>query len=226
MTVNVGMQAEPPLGAQAVSRPASLVVSAAGVQDGAAFARQQLAVAVPAPVQVAAVASQLPQFFKPVVRTPSSPLAAQFIAQGAVSDMSDLALFEPEVPPPQVSPMGGGTDAEFLATMRLARGEENSAAPRKLAATPSANVAKTNVPSHTRTAEGAASIEQPFASAGANTLLQKPEFSTPMQLTLALPGLITHFARSPGLFSTRGVGAYQLASSRNASIRKELASVD
>ncbi len=83
-------------------------LSAAGVRDAAALARQQLPSAVPAPSALSAMA---PQFVPhptpkpaPKAQSSASALAAQIIAQNPEADSEFLAVFAPPPPPAPAHP--------------------------------------------------------------------------------------------------------------------------
>jgi hypothetical protein len=179
-------------------RAAAPVVSVTGVTDDAAMARQQLPSAVPAPAQLAASAAYVPSAYKPLVRMPSSALAAQWLAQDASAGESEagVALFAPPKPAaPTAPPMAD----HLLADMRMARGELPP---------DEARVAATRDAAATLTSEARASVfNEQRRSAGLSSL------------AASLPTLFNAFVRKPSLVQARGVAAYQLAAARNVTIK-------
>ncbi len=196
MTINLAPLPENTGAPQPTLRATPDAVSAAGVRDPAAVNRQQLPSAVPAPVQVAAYAAYLPTSYKPLVRTPSSSTAAQFIDQGAAADESALAIFEP--PPPPAPPAKPEADA-YLADLRMARGEVEHPPEARVVARADASQAATVTQK----------TEAPVA-----------ERSGIASLAATLPPLSVILGHKPGLSQVLGVAAYQLATNRNASLRK------
>ena len=91
----LGGAAEAAVPSQAL-RSAQPIISAAGVNDLGALARQQLTIATPAPSFIAAytpgIVPQKPAP-RPAINIAASPLAAQFIAQDANLTSDDLAIF-------------------------------------------------------------------------------------------------------------------------------------
>jgi hypothetical protein len=205
MTINLNGLPESLAAPTPQLRAGVVVVSTASVNDGGASARQQLANAVPAPVQVAAYAPFVAQQPKPIIRTPSSALAAQFIGQGSFTRDEDLALFEPAKP---AAPMPTSED-DFIAAMRMARGEFGPAnAARPMAANP------TTTQANTREAMAVANH-----AAQATTANDAASRSGMTQLAAALPALFSHFVARPTFTQARGVVAYQLSLARNAGLR-------
>jgi hypothetical protein len=209
MTINLNGLPESLAAPAPQSRAGVVVVSTASVNDGGASARQQLTNAVPAPVQVAAYAPFIPQQPKPVIRTSSSALAAQFISQGALTSEEDLALFEPAKPvtlPPTAEDEAGN---DFIAAMRMARGEFT---PANLARP--TTVKPATIQTTTRDAMAAAN-----SAALATVATDNAARSGMTQLAAALPALFSHFAARPTFTQARGVVAYQLSLARNAGLR-------
>lgn len=180
-------------------------VSSAGVHDPGALARQQLPSAVPAPAQVTAYAPYTASAYRPVVRTVSSPLAAQFIAQEAGSGEDELfGIFEPS---PAKNQSVIVPQDSYLSDIRAARGEAPAAPQEATNAAPS-NAAKSpaSAPSQPTTREAS---EAAIASRNSTS-----------QLASALPPLTLLVGRQPTLSTARGVGAYQLTNTRNAATQK------
>lgn len=183
-----------------MTRTAPDAVSAAGVRDPAALSRQQLPSAVPAPVQVVPYAAYMPPAYRPPIRTVSSPLAAQFIAQVGEAEASGLMdIFELPTPPP--APSNDASD-DYLQDMRLARGEPTVAA-------------TTNPARATKTATAPTTAEPGIIEPGGVS-----------QRAAALPALSLIIGQPAGLAGVRGIGAYQLASARNAAARKSMPAPD
>jgi hypothetical protein len=191
-------------------------ISAAGVNDAAALARQQLATAVPAPAAIAAYSPNIVQQPKPIVRNPiaapSSSLAAQFIAQGVVDSTEALEIFTPR---PTVTT---GTDApiedDYLTALRVARGD--------IQAAQSAQKTPATKPSQQAT-QAAAQAELTVNKTTANAASETVARSVVAQAASGLPALFNQFIRKPTILTTRGLGAYQLAEARNAATRKAVA---
>ena len=208
MTVNVATLPETaaaPLALRAV--PAS--ISAAGVNDLVAIARQQMQLAVPAPALIAAYSTNVQaqsqiKNARPaaIANTVSSPLAAQFIAQLPNVNAQDLAIFAPSPnaaadiaqPPPE---------DDYITTLKIARGEVTLAKPAT-AATP---------PSPAQTSEAAPTQKPAPAEATARAGVAA--------LAASLPALVVPFTRAPTLEKARGVAAYQLAQTRGTLARKQ-----
>lgn len=211
MTSNVlGLSVD--TGAPALNvRAQATLISPAGVNDAAALARQQLTTAVPAPTLIAAYSANVPQQPKPPVRptptAPSSSLAAQFIAQEAVTSAEELAIF---VSRAATVATNTPADDDFLATLRMARGDipapKNAAV---LTAKPSQELAQATI----QTQVAATTT----ATNAANETLARTVVA---QAATGLPALFTQFIRKPTIINTRGLTAYQLAEARNAAMRK------
>jgi hypothetical protein len=204
-------------GAPALSvRAAVAPISAAGVNDTAAMARQQLVNAVPAPAAIAAYSASIVPQPKPVVRAavaiPSSALAAQFIAQDAASTAAELDIFVPRstATPPADAPM----EDDYLSALRIARGDIPPAKSAPLAATSASGLS--------RTEEGE---QAQFASATltANAARETVVRNVVAQAAAGLPALFTQFIRRPTIVTARGLSAYQLAEARNAGMRQPVA---
>ncbi len=196
------------------ARVAVTPISAAGVNDAATLARQQLVNAVPAPATIAAYSSNVVQQPKPPVRTtialPSSMLAAQFIAQDAVA-AEELAIFTP--PPPATTTSNEPVADDYLAALRMARGEVQAAKPNAAqASAPSQLGAKTNE-----------QVEMAAAKTTANAATETMARTVVAQAATGLPALFNQFIRRPTILTARGFGAYQLAEARNAAMRKAVA---
>ncbi len=171
------------------ARAQGAAISAAGVNDLAAIARQQLPSAVPAPALIAAYSTAIQPAPKPVARSglvpPSSALAAQFIAQDAVQAPDDLAIFVAPAPQNAAATSESPGD-DFLTQLRIARGD---------------------IPAAQATAQPK-QLQTPVA--------QLPERTAVAQFVAALPSVVQQWMRHPTILNTRGVAAYQLAQARNA----------
>lgn len=203
--INVASMVEPGGTPAPLMRTAPDVVSAAGVHDPATLARQQLPNAVPAPSQVAAYAAYMPSAYRPLVRMVSSQLAAQFIAQGETVDGGSLfQIFEP---PSTLSTTIAAPQYSYLSDIRLARGQESTATQQSPG----------NEPIN---AQGKSQISLSTTETSASTSHAEVERGGVAQLAASLPQLSVIMGRQPGLSNMRGIGAYQLASSRNTASRK------
>jgi hypothetical protein len=186
-------------------RAATPLISAAGINDQAAIARQQLPTAVPAPAFIAAYSANIPPQPKPPLRpniaAPSSALAAQFIAQDAALSPEDLAIFvatKPAMAKASAEPAGD----DYLMNMRIARGDV------ALASKPS------QVTVQATTQEAIANAKLATTLAGETNMR-----SGIAQFASAIPALVSQFMRRSTLAQARGVSAYQLAEARNAASR-------
>lgn len=207
MTVNVTTLPEmavAPLALRAV--PAS--ISAAGVNDLATIARQQLQSAVPAPALIAAYSTNVqaqPQTknTRPVaiVNAVSSPLAAQFIAQLPNVNAEDLVIFSPPVKA-TVDAAQTPPEDDYITALKIARGEVVLAKPAAPA-----------TPPRVQTSEAAANQTPAPAEASARAGVAA--------LAASLPVLVVPLTRTPTLEKARGVAAYQLAQTRGALARKQ-----
>jgi len=187
-------------------RPAVPVLSAAGVNDAATIARQQLLSAPPAPALIAAYAASIQPQQKPLARAatqaPSSALAAQFIAQDSSLTEADLAIFVPAKPATNL-PADNSTADSYLADMRIARGEV-AGAPTLRNAEPQKNTVESN-------AVAAVPIGTGIENVARNGL---------GQAVVAFPMLLIQRLRRADFVKAQGVVAYQFAQARNAASRK------
>jgi hypothetical protein len=194
------------------ARTPATAISAAGVNDAGALARQQLPSAVPAVTALAAYAAYVPQPTKPAApRSPSAPtsgaLAAQFIGQAAITREEDLAIFAPRVTAP-ATPDETAPD-DYLTALRIARGEVT--APQAAAAKP-VSPATPSLPTATQTLPQTVTPSAvPTSDAVARSVVAQAAFG--------LPALFTQFIRKPTIVSARGLTAYQVAQERNAALR-------
>lgn len=202
MTVNVTALPEAggaPLALRTAQQP---LISAAGVNDAAAVARQQLPSAVPAPAMVAAYLANMPHPPKPALRAvplaPSSALAAQFIAQDSGVGSEELAVFVPRALPGEGVP--APAEEAFVSPLRAARAESAT----------TAIFATEGEVAQAEAAAKAAPLNESLAGARGGSAAQ----------ALGIPALISPFHRALTLTQARGVGAYQLAQTRNALSRK------
>ena len=211
MTTLLGVSVDasaPALNARAVVVP----IAVSGVNDAAALARQQLINAVPAPAGIAAYSTSVAPQPKPPARAtialPSSPLAAQFIAQNATESIEELAIFTPRSLAAAVSDEPVADD--YLSALRIARGD--------LGASP-ITVPVATVPSQqaTKTSEQAQVANTKTTLNATNETIAR---SAVAQAAVGLPALFNQFIRKPTIPTVRGFSAYQLAEARNAATRK------
>jgi hypothetical protein len=180
--------------------------------------RTQLANAVAAPGALAAYAAQTPQPLKPTLRAlssqTSSQLAAQYIAQTPEADNDDLKIFatrQRSDTDPQVDDEEPSTGDDFLAQLRLARGD-----PAPSSKTP----APASAPSSAQAASEAASV---ITNANATNAIRAGRAALTglaaalsSQFISRLPKpVLTSGAKKPGLGQVRGSSAYQLTTTRN-----------
>ncbi|MFZ4540255.1 MAG: hypothetical protein ACOYNL_00405 [Rickettsiales bacterium] len=183
------------------------VISAAGVNDAAALARQQLPTAVPAPTLIAAYAAHTPPVpAKPAPKAataPSSALAAQFIAQDTSLTQEELAIFAPRTPNEPTTDEAQPDD--YLSALRATPGEI--------------------VPVKNKQAAAVKNAPAPQPSVEAN---QQTEFTTRSltQLATSLPSLLSQFIRRPSIATARGLPAYQLAEARNVTTARKPAAAE
>lgn len=225
MTINVTVLPESG-GAPPLVRTAPPGISAAGVNEPSALARQQLINAVPAPALVPsynAHATTVPKLLLPArtASTVSSPLAAQFIAQQP--DMSDeeLAIF---VPRAALAKAMGEQEApdDFLTAMKIARGDVAlAAAPNKAeppAATANSNAAQAAAQPAVAEATKELAIITKLKAAVADEVARRAAASP--AFAASLPPVLTQATRPPSFTKVRGVQAYQIAQARNATLPK------
>lgn len=200
MTINAAISQVEVGGAPTAPRAHLPQLSAAGVGDQSAIARQQLPSAVPAPALIAAYSTHITpppkQPAKPTVAQPSSALAAQMLAQTPEADDSLLAVFEPRQPPPEPT---NDNDA-FISPLNLARPQTSPAKAEAVNAKPNLLKEESSL----------------VAQSAANTVAR----SGTAALASSLPSLWLHMSRGMNLIQARGVMAYQLASLRMSSTRK------
>jgi hypothetical protein len=209
MTINVTVLPESG-GALPAVRTAQPVISAAGVNDAAALARQQLPNAVPATSLIAAYNANAVAAPKPPQRLtanqPSSALAAQLIGQTPAISEEELAIFTPITPPSTAA--SNATDGnDFLNDLRIARGDLSSV---KKAPVP---------PATTESSATSAAVLKATLLPTQPTLVETSLRGTLSQFAAGLPTMLTQWMRRPNLVQARGVSAYQLAQARNAGLR-------
>lgn len=197
MVSNVALLSEATPAPQSHARGQVTPVSAAGVNDLSALARQQLPSAVPAASLIAAfsaaIQQQLKPAFKPATLQPSSALAAQFIGQGEAKSEEELQIFLPRAAAPTATRT---PEDDYIRDLKIARGD----------------VAITQSPEQKTTPTEAATQKQQ-----ATELPSRAGFS---QLLAGLPALTVPTLRRPSFFTARGVSAYQLTLDRNAGLKK------
>lgn len=209
MTLNVTALPESAGALPALRLGQPLPVSAAGVNDPAAIARQQMVIAAPAPALIAAYSTHIPPAPKLVVRNPvSSPLAAQFIAQNPGASADELAVFEAQATPAQTPTPQATADDDFFASIRIARGGAEmapiAAATKQAAGVKQAPAA--NVPDGKAEAAAAESTNALRSGIG--------------QIAASLPALFAQFTRPASFAKARGLNAYQIALNRNVGNKK------
>jgi len=200
-----------------VARLQAVAISAAGVNDTAALARQQLPNAVPAPALIAAYSANVPQQpklpLRPTSAAPSSALAAQFMAQGVFSTEEAAELFAPRLPTPMNEEATEAPD-DYLLALRIARGDVAAV-----------NVKPTTAPATkiTQDATPPTPAETTAAKLPSATTTETTMRAVMAQAATGLPALFTQFIRKPSIANVRGFAAYQLAEARNALTRKSVA---
>jgi len=214
MTTLLGVSVD--AGAPAINARAVVVpIAVSGVNDAAALARQQLINAVPAPAGIAAYSTSVAPQPKPQIRAtialPSSPLAAQFIAQNATESIEELAIFTPRSLSAALSDVPAQDD--YLSALRIARGDLG-------AVTISVPAAAAPSQQATKIMEQAQIATTKTTLNAANETIAR---SVVAQAAAGLPALFTQFIRKPTIPTVRGFGAYQLAEARNAATRKTVA---
>jgi hypothetical protein len=191
-------------------------ISAAGVNDAAALARQQLPNAVPAPALIAAYSANVPQQPKPPARpqnaTPSSALAAQFIAQGALNSEEDLNLFTPRSASTVTQEVGSSPADDYLVALKVARGEVTAVQSKP---TPQAQKLSSEAGPTSQSNQADVANGRPMTNAAFESLAR----TVVAQAASGLPALFVQFMRAPSIATARGFSAYQIAQARNASIR-------
>ncbi len=215
MTINVTVLPESG-GAVPAVRTAQPAISAAGVNDAAALARQQLPSAVPATSLIPAYAANAVPIPKPPQRItsnqPSSALAAQLIGQASAISEADLAIFTPTTTTPTArDDAANGND--FLNDLRIARGDLSSVRPAEAKNTTTPATAIQQPP----TVENSAATNA--ASRALATTNETTMRGTLAQFAAGLPSALSEFIRRPTIIQARGVSAYQLTQARNAGLR-------
>jgi hypothetical protein len=212
--INLNASVEQPTAS--VARPQSLAISAAGVNDAASLARQQLPNAVPAPALIAAYSANVPPQPKlpprPTSAVPSSALAAQFIAQGVLTLDEAAEIFTPAAAASTPTEQLDAPD-DYLVALRVARGDVAAA---------NANPPALIKPSQETTqAVNQRALENTKTTT--NAVTETLARTVVAQAATGLPALFTQLIRRPSIITARGFAAYQLAEARNAVTRKPVA---
>lgn len=184
-------------------RAQSALLTAVGRADPAAAQRLQLPNAVAASTTVPGLPTQAPAP-RPLQRSPSSLLAAQFIAQDIGLTASELEIFavrQSLLP----APTNELPVDDYLTNLRIARGDipASERSPRQAAqesatATQAETVAKNN---------SAAAFTETNLRSGLSTR------------SAALPALTLPFLRRFNIITLKGVDAYGAALARNATLK-------
>lgn len=186
-------------------------VSAAGVNDPAALARQQMVNATPAPSIVAAYSANIQPPPKLTTRNPvSSPLAAQFIAQNPGATVDELSVFEAQTVTTQVTTAQETSEDDFFASIRIAR-DGGEMAPIASATKQAAGMKQTAEPIMPEIKSETGLVVQEQTSALRSGL---------GQLAASLPALFAPLTKSVSFTKARGMSAYQIALNRNAATKK------
>ena len=212
MTINVTVLPETGGASPTVRAGGSSTISAAGVNDSAAIARQQLPNAVPAVALVPAyagnaVAPPKPPT-KPLTSVPSSAFAAQLIGQSSDITAEDLAIFE--LHPVAEQPLEDAAPDDFLNAIRIARGDVAPGVGKEARAKKAGVVMV-----HEEVRQGAVAFNVK-ATGGLEQSLR----ASISHLAAGLPGLLAPLIKRPTILQVRGVSAYQLAETRNAAGRQ------
>ncbi len=189
-------------------RAQASLLAALGASDVAAVSRQQLPSAVAAATTVASLPSSVPPVPKPLVRAPSSQLAAQFIAQDTSLTADDLEIFAARQTLAQANVPSEQVD-DYLSAVRVARGEVPNAKP---AAAAPKSPAQEKIETATREAIASAN-GAPAATADIKIRLGLAT------LAAGLPPLSQPAPRRISIATSKGADAYQLAQERNAATR-------
>jgi hypothetical protein len=206
VTVDTG----PATPAAPAPRAQASLLATLGVGDPQAVARQQLPSAVAAARTVAALPTTVPPVPKPLVRAPSSQLAAQFIAQDTSLTAEDLEIFAARQTLAPGSAAGEQVD-DYLASLRIARGEVPNVKQQAAAV----SSAPTQEKQETVAREALANTN----ATQANTAAQASQRSGVASLAASLPPLFTPLLRRVSIATSKGTDAYQLAQARIAVTR-------
>lgn len=191
-------------------RAQASLLATLGANDPQAVSRQQLPSAVAQATNLAALPTSVPPVPKPLVRAPSSQLAAQFISQDTSLSVDDLEIFAVRQSLTQANLPGEQVD-DYLTSLRAARVEVPSV--KQNAAAPNSNQAQQKIETATREALANAHAAQ------ANTVVQNNQRSGIASLAAGLPTLFAPLLRRVNIATSKGVDAYQLAQSRIATTR-------
>lgn len=190
-------------------RAQASLLATLGANNVQAAARVQLPSAVAASTAVASLPAQVPTPPRQVVRVPSSPLAAQFIAQDTGLSAQDLEIFavrqtltQANVPEAQVD--------DYLSALRIARGDVPTA--RQNPANSGSNPTQEKIDTALR--DAASQANAPLATAQATAR------SGVAALATGLPALTPPLLRRVNFASSKGADAYQIAQQRNAGLKR------
>lgn len=193
-------------------RAQAALLAALGASDPQAVSRQLLPSAVAAATTLAALPSRVPSVPKPLVRAPSSQLAAQFISQDTSLTADDLEIFAARQTLTQANVPGEQVD-DYLASLRIARGDVPSVKQNPPA---TSNLA----PEKIETAAREALIATNAAQASAAT--QTNQRNGIASLNAGLPTLVAPLLRRVNIATIKGADAYQLAQGRIITSRSVL----
>jgi len=190
-------------------RAQAALVSVLGANDVQAAARLQLPSAVAAATTVASLPSQVPPAPKPLVRAPSSQLAAQFIAQDTSLTADDLEIFVARQALTQANLPEAQVD-DYVAALRAARGDIPTVkqAPANSGSNPTQEKADTAARAATAQASNAALATAQTSARGGFAAVAS-----------GLPPLSTPLLRRVNFASSKGADAYRIAQQRNASLK-------
>lgn len=194
-------------------RAQAALLAALGASDPQAVSRQLLPNAVASAATLAALPSSVPPVPKPLVRAPSSQLAAQFISQDTSLSADDLAIFATR-PSLASTTLPAEQGDDYLASLRIARGDVPNV--KQNLATASSNRASEKIETATREALATASTAQ------ANAATQTNQRSGIASLNAGLPTLVAPLLRRVSIATIKGADAYQLAQGRIAAPRAPL----
>ena len=194
-------------------RAQAALLAALGASDPQAVSRQLLPSAVAAATTLAALPSRVPSVPKPLVRAPSSQLAAQFISQDTSLTADDLEIFAARQTLTQANVPGEQVD-DYLASLRIARGDVPSVKQNPPAATSS--LAPEKIEAAAREALATASTAQ------ASAVTQTNQHSGIASLNAGLPTLVAPLLRRVSITTIKGADAYQLAQGRIITSRSVL----
>lgn len=198
-------------------RAQASLLATLGASDPQATSRQLLPNAVASAATLAALPSSVPPVPKPLVRAPSSQLAAQFISQDTSLSADDLAIFATR-PSLASTTLPAEQGDDYLASLRIARGDVPNV--KQNLATASSN------PTPQKTEIAAREALTASIAAQANTATQQTQRSGIASVAAGLPPLVTPLLRRISITTSKGVDAYQLAQARVAVTRQTVAATN